>query len=59
MQRQKDFRQAAIDAKRNGDLDLAKEYLKTYKGLENLLDVARGGMPIDLSTVKSPFFDGN
>lgn len=50
-ERQKEFRVAAVEAKRNGDIEQAKEYLKTFKGLESLLDVARGGLPVDLSTV--------
>lgn len=50
-ERQKEFRAAAVDAKRAGEMETAKEYLKIYKGLENLLNVAQGGLPVDLSTV--------
>lgn len=53
LERQKEFRAAAVEAKRNGDIEQAKEYLKIFKGLENLLDVARGGLPVDLSTVSN------
>ena len=55
MERQKEFRTAAIEAKKNGDIEQAKEYLKIFKGLENLLNVAKGGLPIDLSTVSSQY----
>lgn len=51
MERQKEFRAAAVEAKRAGEMDTAKEYLKIYKGLENLLHVAQGGLPVDLNTV--------
>lgn len=54
LERQKEFRAAAVEAKRNGDLETAKEYLKIFKGLENMLDVARGGLPVDLNTLPIP-----
>lgn len=51
MERQKEFRAAAVEAKRAGEIETAKEYLKIFKGLENLLKVAQGGLPVDLNTV--------
>lgn len=54
MERQKEFRAAAVEAKRAGELETAKEYLKIYKGLENLLNVAQGGLPVDLNTLPIP-----
>lgn len=51
LERQKEFKEAALEAKKSGEIEEAKEYLKTFKGIENLLDVARGGLPVDLSTV--------
>lgn len=51
-ERQQEYRKAAVEAKRNGDLEQARAYLKIFKALEQLLDVAKGGMPIDLSTVR-------
>lgn len=50
--RQKEFKEAAINAKKAGELEQAKEFLKTFKGIESLLNVARGGLPVDLSTVR-------
>lgn len=52
MERQKEFRAAAVEAKRAGEIETAKEYLKIYKGLDNLLKVAQGGLPVDLNTVR-------
>lgn len=52
IERQKEYRDAAILAKKANEIDEAKEYLRIYKGLENLLDTAKGGLPIDLSTVR-------
>uniref|UniRef100_A0A1Q3F686 Coiled-coil and C2 domain-containing protein 1-like n=1 Tax=Culex tarsalis TaxID=7177 RepID=A0A1Q3F686_CULTA len=51
LERQKEFRQAAVEAKKAGELEEAKEYLRTFKGLEKLIETARGGIPIDMSTV--------
>lgn len=51
LERQREFKVAALEAKKAGELEQAKEYLKTFKGIENLIDVARGGLPVDLSTV--------
>lgn len=51
LERQKEFRQAAMDAKKSGELEEAKEYLRNFKGLEKLIETARGGIPIDMSTI--------
>ncbi|XP_053687957.1 coiled-coil and C2 domain-containing protein 1-like isoform X2 [Sabethes cyaneus] len=51
MLRQKEYRQAAVEAKRAGELEEAKEYIRIFKGLEKLIDTARGGIPIDMATV--------
>lgn len=53
LQRQKEFKEAALEAKKAGELEQAKEYLKTFKGIESLLNVAKGGLPVDLSTVST------
>lgn len=54
LERQREFKQAAIDAKKANEIEQAKEYLRIYKGLDNLLDTARGGFPIDMATVPIP-----
>lgn len=51
LERQREFKEAALEAKKAGEIEQAKEYLKTFKGIESLLNVARGGLPVDLSTV--------
>lgn len=51
LQRQKEFKDAAIEAKKAGEIEEAKGYLKIYKGFDILLDTARGGLPIDFATV--------
>lgn len=56
LERQKEFKEAALEAKKAGEIEQAKELLKTFKGIESLLNVARGGLPIDLSTVSGIHF---
>lgn len=51
LERQKEFKLAAIEAKKAGEIDQAKEYLKIYKGFDSLLNAASSGLPVDLSTV--------
>lgn len=54
LERQRDFKEAALEAKKAGEIEQAKEFLKSFKGIDNLLNVARGGLPIDLSSVSMP-----
>lgn len=42
LERQKEFKEAALEAKKAGEIEQAKEFLKTFKGIESLLNVARG-----------------
>lgn len=51
LERHREFKEAAIEAKKAGEIEQAKEYLRTFKGIENLLNIAKGGLPVDLSTV--------
>lgn len=53
--RQKEFKEAAIAAKKSGDIEQAKEYLKIFKGFDSVINAASGGMPVDMATV-SLFF---
>lgn len=55
LQRQREFKEAALAAKKAGELEQAKEYLKIWKGFESMLDAARGGLPVDLSTVSGKY----
>ncbi|XP_059622761.1 coiled-coil and C2 domain-containing protein 1-like isoform X2 [Phlebotomus argentipes] len=52
--RQKEFKDAAIAAKRSGELEQAKEYLKIFKGFDKLIDTAKGGFPVDMATLPIP-----
>lgn len=52
--RQKEFKLAAIGAKKAGEIEQAKEYLMTYKKFEKLLDVAAIGLPVDLNSLPIP-----
>ncbi|ALC38618.1 l-2-gd1 [Drosophila busckii] len=54
LERQQEFKAAAITAKKAGEMDQAKEYLKIYKGFESLLNAASSGLPVDLSTLPLP-----
>lgn len=52
--RQKEFRIAAINAKKSGDMEQAKEYLRISKQFDNMINVAQGGLPVDLNTLPIP-----
>ncbi|XP_034101581.2 coiled-coil and C2 domain-containing protein 1-like isoform X1 [Drosophila albomicans] len=54
LERQREFKLAAIAAKKAGEIDQAKEYLKIYKGFEALLNAASSGLPVDLNTLPVP-----
>lgn len=45
------FKQAAKEAKGKGDKELAIKYLRYSKGVEQMLQAARGGLPIDMTQV--------
>lgn len=49
--RQGQFRQAALEAKKRGEIEQAKEYLRMSKGFDQLIEVTRSGLPVDMNTV--------
>jgi len=51
MGRQKQYRDAAIAAKKRGDINQAREFLRISKGLDNLIEASKSGLPVDLTTV--------
>lgn len=51
MAKQKEFKLAALNAKKKGEINQAKEFLRTAKGFEPLIEAAKGGLPVDLSTI--------
>jgi coiled-coil and C2 domain-containing protein 1 len=51
--RQKEFKEAALQAKRKGEVNQAKEYLRLAKGFDPLIDASNSGLPVDMDTVSS------
>ena len=49
--RKKQFMKAALQAKQKNDLDQAKALLRKAKGLDPMIEAARGGKPVDISQV--------
>lgn len=49
--KQKELKLAALKAKKNGEIEQAKEYLRNAKRIEPLIDAASGGLPIDMSSL--------
>lgn len=49
--KQKQFRVAALNAKKQGELVQAKEFLKQAKGFDKLIAAAQGGLPVDWATL--------
>ncbi|CAK1603535.1 unnamed protein product [Parnassius mnemosyne] len=52
--RQKQFKDAALNAKKAGNIDLAKEYLRAAKGFDSVIEAARGGLLVDLKSLPLP-----
>eukprot|EP00112_Aurelia_sp_Birch-Aquarium-sp1_P009762 Seg212.5 transcript_id=Seg212.5/GoldUCD/mRNA.D3Y31 product="Coiled-coil and C2 domain-containing protein 1-like" protein_id=Seg212.5/GoldUCD/D3Y31 len=51
--RQKEFKMAALQAKKDGDIDSAKEYLRKAKGMDEMVVAAQSGLRVDITTVPS------
>ncbi|XP_068621304.1 coiled-coil and C2 domain-containing protein 1-like isoform X2 [Battus philenor] len=54
LHRQKEFKDAALNAKRNGNIEQAKEYLRAAKGFDSVIEAARGGLAVDLKSLPLP-----
>jgi coiled-coil and C2 domain-containing protein 1 len=52
--RQAMFKSAALEAKRAGQIEQAKEYLRSSKGFDKLIEASKGGLPVDISTLPVP-----
>ncbi|XP_017266457.1 coiled-coil and C2 domain-containing protein 1B isoform X2 [Kryptolebias marmoratus] len=52
--RKKQYLKAALQAKQKSDMDQAKTFLRTAKGLDAMIEAARGGRPVDVSALPSP-----
>ncbi|XP_068217954.1 coiled-coil and C2 domain-containing protein 1-like [Palaemon carinicauda] len=54
VKRQGQFKQAALEAKKRGEIEQAKEYLRMSKGFDQLIEATKGGLPVDMNTVPVP-----
>lgn len=54
LERQSMFKTAALEAKKSGELELAKEYLRMAKGLDPLISANKCGVPVDMDTLPIP-----
>jgi len=52
--RQQQFKDAAIEAKRAGQIEQAKEYLRQMKGFDKLIEATKCGLPVDINTLPVP-----
>ncbi|KAH7974485.1 hypothetical protein HPB49_015901 [Dermacentor silvarum] len=50
-ERQRLFREAALEAKRRGEIEQAKQYLRTMKGIDPMIQATECGLPIDASSM--------
>jgi coiled-coil and C2 domain-containing protein 1 len=51
LQRQKEFKEAALAAKHSGDIDRAREFLRIAKGFDKVVEDSQAGAPIDFTAV--------
>lgn len=49
--RQNQFKSAALVAKKAGQIEEAKEYLRKAKGFDNLIEAAKSGLPVDFKSL--------
>jgi len=54
MKRQTMFKQAALAAKQQGQTDTAREYLRQALSFNKLIEVSKGGIPVDMGTLPVP-----
>ncbi|KAI3374691.1 hypothetical protein L3Q82_021263 [Scortum barcoo] len=52
--RKKQYMKAALQAKQKNDMEQAKVFLRTAKGFDPIIEAARSGKTVDISTVPSP-----
>ncbi|XP_076665307.1 lethal (2) giant discs 1 isoform X3 [Andrena cerasifolii] len=50
-QRQHELKQAALNAKKDGDLELARTYLRQAKGIDPLIEASMSGLPVDMNSI--------
>ena len=49
--RQNQFKSAALVAKKAGEIEEAKEYLRKAKGFDSLIEAAKSGLPVDFKSL--------
>ncbi|WKX91019.1 hypothetical protein Q1695_009676 [Nippostrongylus brasiliensis] len=54
LNRQAEFRQAAMQAKARGNLELAKKYLLESKGFDKMIAAAKAGLPVSIKSTPIP-----
>jgi len=54
LKRQQMFKQAALAAKQQGQTDTAREYLRQALSFNKLIEVSKGGIPVDMATLPVP-----
>lgn len=52
-ERQAMFKQAALQAKKSGDITQAREYLRLAKGFDSLIEANQSGIRVDMQTVNN------
>uniref|UniRef100_A0A1B6H408 C2 domain-containing protein n=1 Tax=Cuerna arida TaxID=1464854 RepID=A0A1B6H408_9HEMI len=52
--KQKQFKLAALQAKKKGEVNQAKEYLRIAKGFDKLIEASNCGLPVDMATLPVP-----
>uniref|UniRef100_A0A3Q3RV39 Coiled-coil and C2 domain containing 1B n=1 Tax=Mastacembelus armatus TaxID=205130 RepID=A0A3Q3RV39_9TELE len=52
--RKKEYMKAALQAKQKNDMEQAKVFLRTAKSFDSIIEAARSGKTVDISTVPSP-----
>ena len=51
VKRQAEFKTAALKAKKSGQIEQAKEYLRQAKGFDSLIEASKGGLPVNFKTL--------
>ncbi|CAB63350.3 Coiled-coil and C2 domain-containing protein 1-like [Caenorhabditis elegans] len=54
LERQAQFKQAAIHAKSRGDVEAAKKYLVEMKGFDKMIQAAQAGLPVSIKATPIP-----
>ncbi|KAF4117071.1 hypothetical protein G5714_001624 [Onychostoma macrolepis] len=54
LERQKEYRMAALKAKQAGDIDQAKMHIKASKGFDAAIEALEKGQPVDMSSLPPP-----